>query len=101
MSNKRVFSIIVAGAIVTALGATSAFAAAHAAGTPFCTVIDCTETGNHWHNDCLYAAHYVNDGCENHDACQVSGCERIGSHTHGGRHGNGGHGRHMGGGRHH
>lgn len=56
-----------AGALITTMGTTSAFAAAPARWLhTCCTVTSCTQTGNHQHNDTTYAAHSTGDGHTNH-----------------------------------
>ena len=67
MMNKKFASLMLAGALITTMGTTSAFAAAPTTPTtPYCTVTSCTQTGNHQHNGTTYAAHSTGDGHTNH-----------------------------------
>lgn len=82
MVNKKLVSLLITGILVTAVGSISAFAAAPAPSVPYCTVSDCTLTGDHYHNGTAYAAHTADDGHTYHYDCGVSGCTVTGSHTH-------------------
>lgn len=96
MINKKFASLMLAGALITTMG-TTAFAAT----TPYCTVNNCTLTGNHLHNGTTYAAHTADDGHTNHANCGVSGCTQTGDHaSHNGNHNGGGHGSRKSGGHH-
>ena len=102
MMNKKFASLMLAGALITTMGTTSAFAAAPTTPTtPYCTVTSCTQTGNHQHNGTTYAAHSTGDGHTNHTNCGVSGCSKTGDHTsNNGNHNGGGHGNRKSGGHH-
>ena len=50
---------------------------------PVCTVADCQQARAHTHDGETYCGHTRNDGHAQHAACAVSGCTRLGEHTHG------------------
>ena len=75
MFYKKLASLVIAGALMATVGATSAFAAA-----PVCGLSSCTQSGSHQHDGRTYAAHHTGDGHTYHGGSHRSG------HGHGGHH---------------
>lgn len=87
MIYKKTASILIAGALIAAMGVTSAFAAASTQSYPVCTVSGCTLTDVHQHDGITCAAHSVNNGHTYHSSCSLSGCDQSGAHaSHSGGH---------------